>query len=156
MNKWKYITPRQVVNDANLQTDEVFTDEQLGNFFNQCIGDMNVRLGINMPILQLGTYQGDGFTLDKVYTVLPDVFMTSAVQYYVSYAIKAQDSSNNEAELFFQKYLMMIDYMQSMVDSFINYQDPEQGIDNSQYGGISSNGYEYDLTGNPYLDNIGG
>ena len=148
--KWQFTTPREVINSCNLQTDEDFTDEQLGNFFNEGIADMNVSLNLNMPLLVLESPQDGDFTLDDTYTVLPRLYMMSAMQYYVSYAIKAQDSSSTEAEYFWQKYLRTIQNMQGKTDEFIFGDGSEGSPDNSQYAGSSKGYEEYDFTGNPY------
>lgn len=151
--KWRYVTPQTVIDSANLQTDEDFTNAQLGFFFNEGISDMNIQLNLNMPLLDLSASPlPTAYTLEKVYNILPDVYMMSAMQYYVSYAIKAQDSSNNEAELFWQKYMNIITQMKGSTDDFIDYTDPETGQNNSDYGGISQSAYEMSFEGSPYVN----
>ena len=144
---FQYIAPRVVINASNIQTDENFTDIQLSGFFNQAISDMNLRLNINLPLVVFPSTGAIGeFTLDNAYSPLPAQYMMSAVLNYVSYAIKAQDSSSVEARDFFEKYLGNISFMEGKTSSFLTG-------DNAIYAGTESNYAEVDFTGNYFNPN---
>ena len=144
---YRYLTPKSIMDASNIQTDENFTDAQLYVFFNQAISDMNNRLNINLPLI---TFPATGiageFLITTTYTPLPDIFMMSAVLYFMSYAIKAQDSSSVEAETFFQKYLSSIEDMKSKVALFLTG-------DNAQYLADEGNYAVVDFTGNYFNPN---
>ena len=141
-----YVTPKVIADSANNQTDETFTVEQLVFFFNQAISDMNLTLEVQMPTILSVSDNLNDFTYERLYTVLPERYMRSTVQYYMSYAIKAQDSSSIEAQMFWDRYLRSVEAMKGKMDRILTG-------DNAQYltpDLIGGESFVMDLTGNVF------
>jgi len=90
------MTLTEITQIANDFADEQVTVAVTKGFANECIANINAQLSAKLPMFD---------AVDTDYTALSEVWLRSVVIPYVSYAIKLNDGSLNEADTtFIQRY----------------------------------------------------
>lgn len=133
---------QKIINNSNLYTDENLEDSSMLSFANSAIAKINTTCKTNFP---------EFASTVEDYTSFPDKWLMSMISPFMSYSVKVNDSSLNEADRFFQSFMIELDKFENQIyDMTENYEngDTTNGInpeliDEDGNGGI----YEMDTSG---------
>lgn len=93
---------------ANDSTDEIFGTDIILGFFNEAISNINIDLSAKLPYVTSDD-------IDNDYTALDEEWIRAVVVPYISYMIKTNDGSLNEADnAFYLRYQVNLRKMKKL------------------------------------------
>ena len=95
---------KEIVENSNYVTDEELTDSNLLGIAKTCIGEVNRKCDIKLPM-----FEEIDLTDSEHYTAIPETWVSALVEPYLSYAIMANDGDTNARDFHYNRFLAAVD-----------------------------------------------
>lgn len=114
---------QEIAQTSDEFTDEMITDEQALRYGNEAIAIINSEVGINLPFAE---------KVNETYTALNGSWLLRLLSKYMSWGIKMNDGSVNEADRFLEQFYTALD---SFRDKAVDLVD-EEYVDEDFWGSM--------------------
>ena len=122
----------EIVENSNYVTDEEITSDRVLGIANQCIAEVNRRVGTALPF-----FDANSLTDDGAYDAIPNYWVVALLEPYYSYSIMANDGDSNARDFHYERFTAALgDFKDKGIDE----------ITSSKYAGNNVKSAEIDVS----------
>lgn len=104
------MTLNDIIEASNVFTDEQLDEEDLLNIANTGISRINNEVGTSFPLFS---------DTSTDYTAIPKYWLNNLIGFYLSYGIKMNDSSLNEANIYLDEFYRLLQLFKERLASLV-------------------------------------